>query len=101
MLSQEPDYDENNQSINLLDLEVTFYLDGRLNIEQRTRYNVWALLGDVGGFREGIYLVLELFIGSYSALAFQVSLLTKMTVKRQSERENADENLNSYQNIIA
>ena len=32
LLKEEPDYDENNQSINLLDLEVTFYLDGRLNI---------------------------------------------------------------------
>ena len=49
-------YDE-DETINLLDIRVFFFLDGNLNVYQLTRYNFWDLLGDVGGFRDGIILV--------------------------------------------
>ena len=44
-------------------------------IEKRTRYNIWDLLGDVGGFNDGLILVCQLFTGVYSAVSFKTSFL--------------------------
>ena len=37
--------------------EVSFALSNKIVIEKRIRYNVWDLLGDVGGFNDGLLLV--------------------------------------------
>ncbi len=39
-------------------------------VQARTRYNVWDLLGDVGGFNDGLFLLCSMLIGPLSSLAF-------------------------------
>ena len=46
----------------------------------RKRYNIWDLLGDVGGFHDGLILVFSLFMSSYSALAFKIDYLKSTQV---------------------
>ena len=46
----------------------------------RQRYNIWDLLGDVGGFHDGLMIVFSLFMGSYSALAFKIDYLKSTQV---------------------
>ena len=40
-------------------------------VQTRTRYNFWDLLGDVGGFHDGLVLVASLFMSFIAQLAFQ------------------------------
>ena len=51
------------------------FLSGELHIESRTVYNFWDLLGDVGGFHDGLGLVASLFMGFFAELAFEKSYL--------------------------
>ena len=37
-----------------------------MSIEARTKYNIWDLLGDVGGFNDGLFLVVSLFMAPIS-----------------------------------
>ena len=46
------------------------FLDGYLIVEARTRYSVWDLLGDVGGFNDGLYLLVSLLIGPLGTFSF-------------------------------
>ena len=46
-------------------------LDAIMSINGRTRYNVWDLLGDVGGFNDGLVLLGQIIMGSYSAFAYK------------------------------
>ena len=45
-------------------------MNGYLQIESRVRYNFWNLLGDVGGFNDGLFLLCQLFVLPISAMAF-------------------------------
>ena len=51
------------------------YLTGDLHVESRTRYNFWDLLGDVGGFHDGLLLVASLFMGLVARIAFEKEYL--------------------------
>ena len=44
------------------------------------RYNFWDLLGDVGGFHDGLYLLLSLFMASYSSYNFKSAWLHNKTI---------------------
>ena len=44
-------------------IEISAFIAGELYIESRMRYNFWDLLGDVGGFHDGLVLVASLFMG--------------------------------------
>ena len=46
-----------------------------IKIEQRVRYNVWDLLGDVGGFYDGLYLIGYFLMAAYSATSFNIDVL--------------------------
>lgn len=68
---------------------VEFYLGEYHFIESRSRYNFWDLLGDVGGFHDGIILVFSLFMGSFSALAFKVDFLNFSQVDNDASRSGS------------
>ena len=55
----------------VFNLEVTLSLNGWLKVEQRTRYNMWDLLGDVGGFHDGLFLLGSMFVTTYSNFSFK------------------------------
>ena len=47
-------------------IQFDFYLAQNMFIEARTKYNIWDLLGDVGGFNDGLFLVASLFMAPLS-----------------------------------
>ena len=51
-----------------IDLEI--YMSGWKKVESRVRYNCWDLLGDVGGFNDGLYLVCSMLLSTYAGFAF-------------------------------
>ena len=59
----------------LITLEFDIKLSNDLKIEERRRYQFWDLIGDVGGFNDGIYALAGLLFNFYSALAFKADLL--------------------------
>ena len=76
--------DENGVLIpsDVLDFKITVFLDERIEIIERTRYNVWDLLGDVGGFNDGLYLICSLVISTYSAFSFNKSIIENTFVDK-------------------
>ena len=54
----------------IIDLELEIFLSGTLNVERRTRYNAWDLLGDVGGFHDGLFLLMSAIVTTYAGMAF-------------------------------
>ena len=46
-------------------------LSGYLNVQSRTLYNMWDLLGDIGGFYDGLLVVASMTFGFYSAFQFR------------------------------
>ena len=69
-----------------MNFEADFKLTGMLKVENRIRYTLWDLLSDVGGFNDGLYLICQLFMGSYSALAFKVNYLNNMFVNKAKDK---------------
>ena len=58
-------------------------------IEARTKYNIWDLLGDVGGFNDGLFLVVSLFMAPLSQLSFVRDYLNDQIVdESKSERKS-------------
>ena len=58
-----------------LDLSVELLLSNDMLVMERKRYNLWDLLGDIGGFNDGLILVLQIFMSKYSALMFEHSIV--------------------------
>ena len=58
----------------------TINLDNMILIEQRVRYNFWQLLGDVGGFYDGIGLIISSAIGPITLTQFIVDLFAQARV---------------------
>ena len=52
-------------------------LGNRIHTEKRIRYSIWNLVADVGGFSDGIYLILRIFMTAYSAMAFKTNFLNR------------------------
>ncbi len=58
-------------------------------IEARTKYNIWDLLGDVGGFNDGLFLVVSLLMAPISQLSFVTDYLNDQIVDgSKSERQS-------------
>ena len=66
------------------EFKAKFFLGGVHFVEFRQRYNVWDLLGDVGGFHDGVILIFSLFMGPYSALAFKLDYFSSTAIDRES-----------------
>ena len=66
-------------------------LGNRIHTEKRVRYSIWNLVSDVGGFSDGIYLVLRIFMTAYSAMAFKTNFLNRSYFDSDSNpREQQD-----------
>lgn len=51
-------------------IQISFKLADEIVIEKRSRYTIWDLLGDVGGFNDGLILVCQLLTSFYAAVSF-------------------------------
>jgi hypothetical protein len=68
--------------------KVSINLGPDLIISKRTRYSYWDLLGDVGGFHDGLFIVTSLFMGAYSQLAFKINFLDGSHIDSSSLSSN-------------
>ena len=50
-------------------------LDNSLQVEKRIRYSLWTALSDVGGFHDGLKLVLDLVMAPMAATFFENEIL--------------------------
>ena len=67
-------------------------LGNRIHTEKRIRYSIWNLVADVGGFSDGIYLILRIFMTAYSAMAFKTNFLNLSYY-------DSEKNLNDHQDV--
>ena len=56
-------------------------------IEQRTRYTIWDLLGDVGGFHDGLFLLGSAIVSIIARLSFQKDFLNGTTVEAHLDKK--------------
>ena len=66
----------------MMGFETRFALTGYMNVQIRTRYTIWNLISDVGGFNDGIFLCFAILMGRYSSAAFDVSYINSTYVDR-------------------
>ena len=88
----------------VIDFEVAVHLGKNIEIIERTRYNLWDILGDVGGFNDGLYLVFELLFSSYAAFSYKQSILKNVKVDSEALKKTFKsaqiENSVPYQSVI-
>ena len=48
-----------------------------MQIESRTRYNIWDLLADVGGFYDGLFLVIGILYAPFGLIAFKADFFNR------------------------
>lgn len=48
-----------------------FKIDNKVQVEKRIRYNFWTALSDIGGFHDGIRLLMNIFVAPIAYIAFQ------------------------------
>ena len=71
----------------VIDFKLAVHLGKNIEIIERTRYNVWDILGDVGGFNDGLYLVFEFIFSSWAAFSFKQSILKNVKVDGEALRK--------------
>ena len=59
---------------------VNIVLGDEISIENRIRYNLWDLLGDVGGFDGGLMLISTFLTTAYSAISFKTAYLSSVLI---------------------
>ena len=93
-----------HEDMNILDFEILLHLSPSLKIITRTRYNVWDLLGDVGGFNDGLHLVGYFLLSSYAAFSYKQSILKDAKVDgealKKSSKHAQYENSVRYQTVV-
>jgi len=57
-------------SKDLMTMSIDLNLNGYLRVDSRTRYNVWDLLGDVGGLHDGLVIFFAIFVVPFSTFSF-------------------------------
>jgi len=48
-----------------------FSLDTKKQVQQRVRYSLWQALGDVGGFHDGLSLLVGILMSPLATLLFK------------------------------
>ena len=95
----------NEQSIKAVGAETLyeneFTISNELQIEKRIRYNFWMALADIGGFHDGLFLVLSLFMSPFAAKLFDNDLMRgnvfnwSLNRKKKRDRNRLVQSLNS------
>ena len=78
------------QLTNILNFRIRVELGSEISIEQRVRYTCWDLLGDVGGFNDGLIFVCEALIGAYSGLQFSMAYSNGRLIDNGSNQSGKD-----------
>lgn len=77
-------------------------LKNEIVIEKRARYSTWDLLGDVGGFNDGLMLVCHLLTSAFSAASFKTKFLRQVFFDSNSDerRRTSHENRSTISTIM-
>ena len=51
-------------------IQLLFEVDNKMRKIQRQRYSFWAALGDIGGFYDGLNLLISSFLDPFSSALF-------------------------------
>ena len=65
---------------------INVFMSGWTKIQQRTRYNCWDLLGDVGGFNDGLFLIGSLLMSMFSSFAYKKDYLDGTVIEGHQVR---------------
>ena len=65
----------------MMGFEARFSLTGFLQVQARTRFSIWDLIGNVGGFNDGVFLFCSFFMGSFASNSFAVNYLNSQYVE--------------------
>ena len=84
-----------------LSIQIKAFLSGELHVEQRTRYNFWDLLGDVGGFHDGLILLAEIFLGFAAQLAFESDYLNGRLLDNSGKNFKRVHNSPQFQSLLS
>lgn len=60
----------------------TWLLDPEYQFMHRVRYSYWDALGDVGGFHDGLVLLVKMLLGPFTAYNFVLDILSKERVAK-------------------
>ena len=63
-------------------------------VMERKRYNCWDALGDVGGFNDGLVLVLQIFMARYSSMMFEHSIVQGAHYRKKGLNRDKEANRN-------
>ena len=66
-------------------------LSDEMGIHERSRYNYWDALGDIGGFHDGLMLLFNLFMASYSTGMFEQSLVDDNNYYKKGKKNGLKE----------
>lgn len=66
---------DGKDSMSDLKIEIELVMSNEMNIAERKRYNWWDALGDIGGFHDGLVLLVRFFLAPYSAAMFNHHLV--------------------------
>lgn len=76
-------------------------MNGYMRVQERTKYSVWNLLGDVGGFYDGLFLIIGILLAPYTAAALKVDLINGRRIDVGYSSENRKIHYSSkYQNAM-
>ena len=68
------------------DLAFIFELDNKKTQFQRLRYTFWAALGDIGGFYDGLNLLINIFLAPLSSALFFNDLVKGSVFSKKSSK---------------
>ena len=74
-----------------------FSIAGTKNHSQRTRYSFWMALGDIGGFHDGMNLLVGILMGPLSAALFFQSFVVGGVYEASSTK---DQRIKQKQSIV-
>ena len=81
----------NDDFINMrvFDFELVVHLGKNIEIIERTRYNFWDILGDVGGFNGALLLFQGFIMNFWSSTLFRSNLAEEVPVRRVRKKASS------------
>ena len=76
LMAEKIDLDfQTKKSAGGINVNISLMLSDEMGMHSRQRYNYWQALGDIGGFHDGLVLVINIIMASYSSGMFEQKLV--------------------------
>ncbi len=57
--------------------DIHFVISNDKQLNQRTRYSFWQFVGDIGGFHDGLKLLVDMFFAPFVSFSFATDFVKK------------------------